>query len=107
VIFEQLNIPNFFMEYDSDRAGDFRPLRHLPKGKKVVLGLVSTKTAQLESKDAIKRRIDEAAKHTDLDQLCLSPQCGFASNFMGNPLTAEDQRRKLELIVQTADEVWR
>jgi 5-methyltetrahydropteroyltriglutamate--homocysteine methyltransferase len=106
VVFREVNIPNFFMEYDSERAGDFRPLRHLPKGKKVVLGLVSTKTAELELKDALKRRIDEAAKHASLDQLCLSPQCGFASNFMGNPLTVDDQRRKLELIVQTAQEVW-
>jgi methionine synthase II (cobalamin-independent) len=106
VVFQQVNIPNFFMEYDSERAGDFRPLRHLPKGKKVVLGLVSTKMAELESKDVLKRRIGEAAKHASLEQLCLSPQCGFASNFMGNPLTVDDQRRKLELVVQTARETW-
>lgn len=106
VVFRELNIPNYFMEYDSERAGDFRPLRHLPKGKKVVLGLVSTKTPELESKDGLKRRIDEAARHTDIAQLCLSPQCGFASNFMGNPLTVDDERRKLALIVETAREIW-
>jgi methionine synthase II (cobalamin-independent) len=106
VIFRNLNIPNFFMEYDSERAGDFRPLRHAPRGKKVILGLVSTKSAELESKDDLKRRIDEAARYLQSDQLSLSPQCGFASNFMGNPLTFDDQRRKLELIVETAREVW-
>ena len=106
VIFRTVNIRNFFMEYDSERAGDFRPLRHVPKGKKVVLGLVSTKTPELESGDDLRRRIDEAAKHVPLDQLCLSPQCGFASNFMGNPVTLDDQRRKLELIVETAGKVW-
>jgi 5-methyltetrahydropteroyltriglutamate--homocysteine methyltransferase len=106
VIFRNLNIPNFFMEYDSERAGDFRPLRHVPKGKRVILGLVSTKSAELESKDDLKRRIDEAATYLQSDQLSLSPQCGFASNFMGNPLTLDDQRRKLQLIVETAREVW-
>lgn len=106
VIFRNVNIRNFFMEYDSERAGDFRPLRHVPKGKKVVLGLVSTKTPELESGDDLRRRIDDAAKHVPLDQLCLSPQCGFASNFMGNPVTSDDQRRKLELIVETARKVW-
>jgi 5-methyltetrahydropteroyltriglutamate--homocysteine methyltransferase len=107
VVFRELNIQNYFMEYDSERAGDFRPLRHLPKDKKVILGLVSTKSAQVESKDVLKRRIDEAAKYADLGQLCLSPQCGFASNFMGNPLTVDDERRKLALIVETAGEIWR
>lgn len=106
VVFRNIDVDAFFMEYDSDRAGDFRPLRHVPRGKKVVLGLVTTKAAALESKDALRRRIDEAARHLPLDQLCLSPQCGFASNFMGNPLTADDQRRKLELVVETAREVW-
>ena len=105
-VFQALDMPNYFMEYDTDRAGDFRPLRHLPKGKKVVLGLVSTKTPVLESKDVLKRRIDEAAQFTALDQLCLSPQCGFASNFLGNPLTIDDERNKLALIVETAREVW-
>ena len=106
VVFQALDMPNYFMEYDTDRAGDFQPLRHLPKGKKVVLGLVSTKTPVLESKDSLKRRIDEAAKFVSLDQLCLSPQCGFASTFIGNPVTIDDERRKLALVVATAREVW-
>jgi 5-methyltetrahydropteroyltriglutamate--homocysteine methyltransferase len=106
VVFQTIAIDNFFMEYDSDRAGDFRPLRHLPAGKTVILGLVSTKTPQLESKDALKRRIDEAARYVPLERLALSPQCGFASNFMGNPLTVDDERRKLALVVDTARAVW-
>jgi 5-methyltetrahydropteroyltriglutamate--homocysteine methyltransferase len=106
VVFKNLDIQNYFMEYDSDRAGDFRPLRNVPKGKAVVLGLVSTKTPVLESKDALKRRIDEAAKYLQRDCLCLSPQCGFASNFMGNPVTLDDERKKLALVVETAREVW-
>ena len=106
VLFRNVNIGTFFMEYDSDRAGDFRPLRHVPKGKNVVLGLVSTKTPKLETKEELKRRIGEAAKHMPHDHLCLSPQCGFASNFMGNPVTVEDEKRKLGLVVETAREVW-
>lgn len=106
VVFRQVGIANYFMEYDSDRAGDFAPLRHVPAGKRVILGLVSSKTPVLESRDMLKRRIDAAAKYLPLEQLCLSPQCGFASNFMGNPVTADDQRRKLELVVETAREVW-
>jgi 5-methyltetrahydropteroyltriglutamate--homocysteine methyltransferase len=106
VVFQQTGIGAFFMEYDTDRAGDFRPLRHVPPGKTVVLGLVSTKTPQLEAKDELKRRIDEAAAYLPLDRLCLSPQCGFASNFAGNPLTIDDERRKLALVVETAREVW-
>jgi 5-methyltetrahydropteroyltriglutamate--homocysteine methyltransferase len=106
VVFGQIAIANFFMEYDTARAGDFRPLRHLPAGKTVVLGLVSTKTPRLESKDDLKRRIGEAAKYVPLERLSLSPQCGFASNFAGNPLTIDDQRRKLALVVETAREVW-
>jgi 5-methyltetrahydropteroyltriglutamate--homocysteine methyltransferase len=106
VVLRNVDIPNYFMEYDSDRAGDFAPLRHVPKGKHVILGLISTKTPVLESKDAVKRRIDEAAKFLSLDQLCLSPQCGFASNFMGNPLTVDDEKRKLSLVVEIAREVW-
>ena len=94
------------MEYDSDRAGWFEPLRRVRKGQTVVLGLVTTKTGQLESKDALKRRIDEAAKLVDLDQLCLSPQCGFASSEEGNALTEEQQWAKLRMIVEVADEVW-
>jgi 5-methyltetrahydropteroyltriglutamate--homocysteine methyltransferase len=106
VVFQALDMPNYFMEYDTDRAGDFRPLRHLPKGKMVILGLVSTKTPVLESKDALKRRIGEATTFAPLDQLALSPQCGFASNFLGNPVTIDDERRKLALVVETAREVW-
>lgn len=106
VVFRNIAIPNFFMEYDSQRAGDFTPLRHVPAGKHVILGLVSTKTPVLEPKDDLKRRIEEASKHLPLDQLCLSPQCGFASNFMGNPVTVDDERRKLGLVVETAREVW-
>jgi 5-methyltetrahydropteroyltriglutamate--homocysteine methyltransferase len=106
VVFCTVGIGHFFMEYDTDRAGDFQPLRHVPKGKMVVLGLVSTKTPRLESRDDIKRRIDAASQYLPLEQLCLSPQCGFASNFMGNPLSVDDERRKLELVVETAREVW-
>jgi 5-methyltetrahydropteroyltriglutamate--homocysteine methyltransferase len=105
-VFGRIDIGNFFMEYDTARAGDFRPLRHVPAGKNVILGLVSTKTPKLESKDDLKRRIDEAAKFIPLERLCLSPQCGFASNFAGNPVTLDDQRRKLALVVETAREVW-
>jgi 5-methyltetrahydropteroyltriglutamate--homocysteine methyltransferase len=106
VVFRNVAIKNFFMEYDTERAGDFQPLRHVPSGKKVILGLVSSKTPNLESRDELKRRIDAASRFLPLDQLCLSPQCGFASNFMGNPLTVDDERRKLSLVVETANEVW-
>jgi 5-methyltetrahydropteroyltriglutamate--homocysteine methyltransferase len=106
VVFGQIAIANFFMEYDTARAGDFRPLRHLPADKTVVLGLVSTKTPRLESTENLKRRIDEAAQYVPLERLSLSPQCGFASNFAGNPLTIDDERRKLALVVETAREVW-
>jgi 5-methyltetrahydropteroyltriglutamate--homocysteine methyltransferase len=106
VVLRNVDIPNYFMEYDTDRAGDFAPLRHVPKGKHVILGLISTKTPLLESKDVVKRRIDEAAKVLPLDQLCLSPQCGFASNFMGNPVTVDDEKKKLSLVVEVAREVW-
>jgi len=106
ILFNEIKVHGYFMEYDTDRAGDFRPLRHVPKGKKVILGLVSTKTPTLEAKDALKRRIDEAARYLPGDHLCLSPQCGFASNFAGNPLSIEDERRKLALVVETAREVW-
>ncbi|HXD73854.1 MAG TPA: 5-methyltetrahydropteroyltriglutamate--homocysteine S-methyltransferase [Vicinamibacterales bacterium] len=106
VVLRNVDIPNYFMEYDTDRAGDFQPLRHVPKGKHVILGLISTKTPVLESKDVVKRRIDEAAKVLPLDQLCLSPQCGFASNFMGNPVTVDDEKKKLSLVVEIAREVW-
>jgi len=102
----EMNLDAYFMEYDDDRSGDFRPLRFLKKGKIVVLGLVTTKFGQLEKKDDLKRRIDEASKYAPLEQLCLSPQCGFSSTVHGNNIAVEDQRRKLELVVQTAREVW-
>ncbi|MGC1572796.1 MAG: 5-methyltetrahydropteroyltriglutamate--homocysteine S-methyltransferase, partial [Pseudolabrys sp.] len=96
----------YFMEYDSDRAGGFEPLRFVPKGKTVVLGLVTSKSGRLESKDDIKRRIDEAAKFVSLEQLCLSPQCGFASTEEGNILAEDEQWAKLRMIVEVAEEVW-
>ena len=105
-IFNQTGVDVYFMEYDTERAGTFEPLRLLPKGKKVVLGLVTSKSGTLESKEAIKRRIEEAAKFVPLDSLCLSPQCGFASTHHGNKLTVDEQWRKLERIVEVANEVW-
>jgi 5-methyltetrahydropteroyltriglutamate--homocysteine methyltransferase len=106
MLFNTMKVNGYFMEYDSDRAGGFEPLRFVPKGKTVVLGLVTSKTGVLESKDAIKRRIDEAAKFVDIDQLCLSPQCGFASTEEGNTLAEEEQWAKLVRIVEVAREVW-
>lgn len=105
-LLSQMKLDAFFLEYDDERSGDFRPLRYLAKGKIVVLGLVTTKFGVLETKDALKRRIDEASKYAPLDQLCLSPQCGFSSTVDGNNITFEDQRRKLELVVETARDVW-
>ena len=102
----EMNLDAYFMEYDDDRSGDFRPLRFLKKGKTVVLGLVTTKFGQLEKKEDLKRRIDEASQYVPLEQLCLSPQCGFSSTVHGNNIAVQDQRRKLELVVQTAREVW-
>ena len=99
-------VDGFFMEFDTDRAGGFEPLRYLPKGKKVVLGLVTTKVGTIESKDQIKRRIDAAAKFVPLEDLCLSPQCGFSSTHPGNALSEDEQWRKLELVVEVAREVW-
>jgi 5-methyltetrahydropteroyltriglutamate--homocysteine methyltransferase len=97
----------FFMEFDTERAGGFEPLRYVPKGKKVVLGLVSSKTPELESKDFLRKRIEEAARHVALQDLCLSPQCGFSSTHHGNKLTQDEQWRKLERVVEVAKEVWR
>ena len=105
-LFNELNVDGFFLEYDDERSGGFEPLRFVPPGKQIVLGLVTTKRPELESKDELKRRIDEAAKYVPLDQLCLSGQCGFSSTVEGNALTPDDQKAKLELIVQTAAEVW-
>jgi 5-methyltetrahydropteroyltriglutamate--homocysteine methyltransferase len=106
VLFNQVGVHGYFMEYDTERAGGFEPLRLVPKGKIVVLGLVTTKTGALESKDTLKRRIDEAARFVSLDQLCLSPQCGFASTEEGNTLSEDEQWAKLRMIVEVADEVW-
>jgi 5-methyltetrahydropteroyltriglutamate--homocysteine methyltransferase len=106
MMFDSLDIDGFFLEYDDARSGSFAPLRFLPKGKKVVLGLVTSKKGALESKDTLKRRIDEAARYAPLDRLCLSPQCGFSSTVEGNRLTPEEQFAKLRLVVETAREVW-
>jgi len=105
-LFSELNVDGFFLEYDDERSGGFEPLRFVPKGKMVVLGLVTTKSGKLEDPDTLKRRIDEAARFVPMDQLCLSPQCGFSSTVEGNALTPEDQAAKLRLIVQVAREVW-
>ena len=101
------DVDGYFMEYDSERAGGFEPLKALPKGKKVVLGLVTTKSGALEAKDTLKRRIEEAARYVPFENLCLSPQCGFASTHHGNKLTEDEQWRKLERIVEVAGEVWK
>ena len=106
MLFNDIGIDVYFMEYDTERAGGFEPLRFLPKDKMVVLGLVTSKTGELENKDQIKRRIDAAAQHVSIDQLGLSPQCGFASTEEGNVLTTDEQRAKLELVVNVAEEVW-
>jgi 5-methyltetrahydropteroyltriglutamate--homocysteine methyltransferase len=105
-LFGGLAVDGFFVEYDDERSGGFEPLRFVPAGKQVVLGLVTTKRPELESKDELKRRIEEASRFVPLDQLCLSPQCGFASTVEGNALTAEQQEAKLRLVVETAEEVW-
>jgi 5-methyltetrahydropteroyltriglutamate--homocysteine methyltransferase len=105
-LLSEMHLDAYFMEYDDDRSGDFRPLRFLKPGKTVVLGLVTTKFGQLESKDDLKRRIAEAAQYAPLEQLALSPQCGFSSTVHGNNIAVEDQRRKLALVVETAREVW-
>jgi 5-methyltetrahydropteroyltriglutamate--homocysteine methyltransferase len=106
VLFNGIDVDGYFMEYDTERAGSFEPLRLVPKGKTVVLGLVTSKSGRLESKDELKRRIDEAAKFVDLDQLCLSPQCGFASTEEGNILAEGEQWAKLAMIVEVAHEIW-
>ena len=104
--FTRLDVDAFFLEYDTERAGGFEPLRHVPKGRTVVLGLVSSKFAELERKDDLKRRIDAAAKFVPLEYLCLSPQCGFSSTHHGNKITEDDERRKLALVLEVATEVW-
>jgi len=105
-LLSEMQVDGYFLEYDDARSGDFRPLRFLPKGKTVVLGLVTTKLGQLESKDDLKRRIDEASEFVPLEQLCLSPQCGFSSTVHGNAIAVEAQRAKLRLVIEVAGEVW-
>jgi 5-methyltetrahydropteroyltriglutamate--homocysteine methyltransferase len=104
--FAQPSVDGYFLEFDTERAGGFEPLRAIPHDKRVVLGIVSSKNSELEKKDDLKRRIDEAAKYFPLEQLCLSPQCGFASTHHGNRISEDIERRKLELIVATAAEIW-
>ena len=106
VLFNELDVDGYFLEYDDARSGDFAPLRHVPRGKTVVLGLVSTKFDRLESKDDLKRRIDEAARFMPMEQMCLSPQCGFSSTVHGNAIAVEAQAAKLRLVTDTAREVW-
>src|SRR2546426_6603825 len=105
-VFTGLDVDAFFLEYDTERAGGFEPLRHVPKGKTVVLGLVSSKLPELEKKDDLRRRIDAASKYIPLENLCLSPQCGFSSTHHGNKLTADDQWRKLGLVLEVSKSVW-
>jgi len=105
-LFNKIDVDSYFLEYDTPRAGTFEPLRFVPKDKTVVLGLVSSKFPELESKDSLKRRIDEASRFIGLEQLSISPQCGFASTAPGNRISASDQRSKLELVVEVAREVW-
>ena len=105
-LFNGLNVDGFFCEWDDERSGGFEPLRYLPKGKRVVLGVMTTKSGVLESRDYLKRRVEEAATYADIDQLCLSGQCGFSSTKEGNSLTQEQQWAKLALIVETAQEIW-
>jgi 5-methyltetrahydropteroyltriglutamate--homocysteine methyltransferase len=105
-LFSDLAVDGFFLEYDDERSGGFEPLRFVPKGKQVVLGLVTTKNGRLEDKDALKRRIDEAAEHVALEQLCLSPQCGFSSTVEGNVLSLDEEIAKLRLVVDVAEDVW-
>ena len=105
-LLKEMDLDAYFMEYDDARSGDFKPLRYLPKGKTVVLGLVTTKFGEMESKDDLKRRIDEAARYAPLEQLALSPQCGFSSTVHGNNIAVEAQRSKLRLVIETAQEVW-
>jgi len=105
-LFNALEIPFYFLEYDSPRAGNFTPLRFVPKHKSVVLGLISTKTASLEDRAALRARVEDASRHVSLDRLAVSPQCGFASVDTGNPVTSEVQEAKLGLVVELARDIW-
>jgi 5-methyltetrahydropteroyltriglutamate--homocysteine methyltransferase len=106
ILFKDINVDGYFLEYDDERSGDFAPLRFVPSNKKVVLGIISSKTAELEDMDDLRKRIDEAAQYMPLENMCISPQCGFSSTHHGNDLTQDDQWRKLELVVKTALKVW-
>ena len=106
VLFNELDVDGYFLEYDDERSGDFAPLRFVPKGKTVVLGIVSSKLRALEPKDELKARIEEAAKYMPVDQMALSPQCGFSSTVHGNDISVEDEKAKIRLVVETADEIW-
>ncbi|HKJ74340.1 MAG TPA: 5-methyltetrahydropteroyltriglutamate--homocysteine S-methyltransferase [Alphaproteobacteria bacterium] len=106
VLFNDMNVDSYFLEYDDERSGDFEPLRFMPKGKTAVLGVVSSKTGELENKDMLKRRIDDAAKYMPLEQIAISPQCGFASTHDGNSITVEQEKAKLRLCVELAEEIW-
>jgi 5-methyltetrahydropteroyltriglutamate--homocysteine methyltransferase len=106
VLFNDLAVDAFFLEYDDERSGDFAPLRFVPEDKTVVLGLVTSKTGQLEDEEDLIQRIEDASRYVSLDQLCLSPQCGFASTMEGNALTEEEQWAKLRLVVSVADKLW-
>ncbi|HTV30028.1 MAG TPA: 5-methyltetrahydropteroyltriglutamate--homocysteine S-methyltransferase, partial [Xanthobacteraceae bacterium] len=106
LLFNQIGVDGYFLEYDSPRAGDFSPLRFLPKDKIAVLGLVTTKSPKMETKDDLKRRIEEAVRYAPIEQLALSPQCGFSSGIGGQAMTVDDEIRKLNLVVETAREVW-
>jgi 5-methyltetrahydropteroyltriglutamate--homocysteine methyltransferase len=105
-LFNKIDVDAYFLEYDTPRAGSFEPLRFVPRHKTIVLGLVSTKFPEIESKDMLKRRIEEAARYIDIDQLSLSPQCGFASVAAGNLITPEQQEAKMRVVIETAREVW-
>ncbi|MBZ0217941.1 MAG: 5-methyltetrahydropteroyltriglutamate--homocysteine methyltransferase, partial [Fimbriimonadaceae bacterium] len=105
-VFGQVDVDAFFLEYDTKRAGGFEPLRFVPKGKKVVLGLVSSKTPQIEDREALKARVLEASKYIPLESLSISPQCGFASTVAGNPVSEKQETDKLSLLVEVADEIW-
>ena len=106
VLFNEFDVDAFFLEYDSPRAGDFAPLRFAPKDCLIVLGIMTTKTPEHDSKDVLKRRIEEAAQYVPLENLAVSPQCGFASVSLGNPITVDDERRKIALLYEVAEEVW-
>ena len=106
MLFNELDVDAYFLEYDDERSGDFAPLRFVPDNKTVVLGLVTSKDGVLESKDELKLRVDEAAQYMPLEHMCLSPQCGFSSTVHGNEITEDDQWAKLGLVVETAREIW-